>query len=125
MLRDLNQHYLERNYPYFPINHQICRIHRSRWHFLAALELPWAGRHIHCKNFFVKFTKCLGNYGTKTLGKLCKPVCIFRRIGHTFKTNRITFSAKYFGPGVTKINCLNYKRNMKIMQNTVCLFLHK
>ena len=77
---------------------------------------------LHCKKFSVKFTKYLGNFGTKTLGKLSKPVCIFCKVGHTFNTNRITFTAKYFGPRVTKINCLNYKRNMKLMQNTVCLF---
>ena len=75
----------------------------------------------HCKKFIAKFTDYLGNFATKTLGKFIKPVCIFRKIGHTVKTNRITFTAKYFGRGVTKINCLNYKRNLKIRQNTVCL----
>ena len=79
---------------------------------------------LHCKKFIVEFTKYLGNFETKTLGKFCKPVCSFCKIGHTFKTNRITFSAKYFGPQVTNINCLNYKQNMKIMRKTVCLF-HK
>ena len=48
-----------------------------------------------------------GNLGTKTLGKSIKPVCIFRKIGHTNNTNWIIFTAKCFGPGVTKINCLN------------------
>ena len=58
----------------------------------------------------VKFSKYLGNFGTKTLDKFSKLVCIFRKIGHTISTNRITFTVKYFGPEDTKINCLNYKQ---------------
>ena len=34
----------------------------------------------HCKKFIVKFTKLLGNFGTKTLGNLSKPVGIFHKI---------------------------------------------
>ena len=33
---------------------------------------------VHCKTIIVKFTKYLRNFETKTLGKFCKPVCIFR-----------------------------------------------
>ena len=62
------------------------------------------------------------NFRTKIQGKVCKPVCIFRQKGHTIKTNLTTFSTNFFGPGVTKINCSNYKRNMKMKQNMVCLF---
>ena len=76
---------------------------------------------LHCKKFIYCITKYLGNFWTKTLGKFSKPVWIFREIWHTIITNRVTFTAKYFGLGVTKRNCLNYKRNTKIMQNTVCL----
>ena len=79
------------------------------------------GEAEHCI-FFLNTQKYLGNNGTKTLGKLSKLVGIFCKIGHTINTTRITFTANYFGPGVTKINCLNLKRNMKTMQNTVCLF---
>ena len=49
---------------------------------------------LHSKKFIVKFTKYLGNFGTKTLGESSKPVCIFRKIGHTINTSWITFTAK-------------------------------
>ena len=71
---------------------------------------------------YYKFTKYLGNFGTKTLSKFSKPVCIFCKIGHTFNTNWIAFTTKHFGPEVTKINYLKYKHNVKIMQSMVCLF---
>ena len=77
---------------------------------------------VHSKKIIVRLTSCLGTFGTKTLGKFSKPVCVFRKIGHSIKTYRITFTVKYFGPGVTKIDCLKYKRNMEIMQNMACLF---
>ena len=70
---------------------------------------------VHCKKNIVNFTKYLGNFETKTLGNLSKPVCIYCKIGHTIKTNRITFNEKNFDHWVTKINSLNHKRNMKIM----------
>ena len=63
---------------------------------------------VHCQKFIVKFTKYLDNFRTKISGNLSKPVCIFYEIAHTF-------TPKYFGTGVTKINSLSYKRNMRIM----------
>ena len=102
-------------------NQSILIIDCSALGISDTLEKSHSASTVLCKKFIVKFTKYLGNFGTKLLGKICKPICIFRKIGHTIKTNRITFSTKYFGPGVTKKICLNYKQNMRMMQNTVCL----
>ena len=63
-------------------------------------------------NYTVKSQKITGYFDNSRI-KICniftQSVCIFHVTVHTVKTNRITFTSKIFGPGVTKTNGSNYK----------------
>ena len=69
----------------------------------------------------VKFTKFLSNFGTKTLGNISKPVCIFRKLGHTTETNCITFTALCFWSWSYQDELHKLQVKYEKMQNAVLL----
>ena len=60
---------------------KALKLNTPKW-FLIHSEVKTIQK-LHCKKIIVKLTKYLGNFGIKTLGKICKLVCIFSKIGDT------------------------------------------